>query len=214
MFCTNCGNKLSDDARFCTNCGQAVNLVEPGTSPVNTQPQYQQNQFQQPLNQPETARMVLQTQRKYSMIKMTACYIVFMQDRLVLAHLSKELQKRESDRMSQEIKASGKGFFKGSAAMMSFWADYYKKYYNMSSQQILAEDPENIVIHYSSISQLLFHAYYTDMSSDGSQQSTGGKLNISLAGGETIKFTHTIGSDRSVRDTLTELLGARLKYKR
>jgi hypothetical protein len=52
------------------------------------------------------------------------------------------------------------------------------------------------------------------MSSDGSQQSTGGKLNISLAGGETIKFTHTIGSDRSVRDTLTELLGARLKYKR
>ena len=30
-FCTNCGNKMPDDARFCATCGQAVGAV-PGTS--------------------------------------------------------------------------------------------------------------------------------------------------------------------------------------
>ncbi|MCS4516146.1 zinc ribbon domain-containing protein [Clostridium botulinum] len=24
MFCSNCGNKLSEDAQFCTNCGSPV----------------------------------------------------------------------------------------------------------------------------------------------------------------------------------------------
>ena len=29
MFCTKCGTKHDDDARFCTNCGSAVNLPQP-----------------------------------------------------------------------------------------------------------------------------------------------------------------------------------------
>lgn len=33
MFCTNCGSKLSDDARFCTNCGAAVSAVPPVQAP-------------------------------------------------------------------------------------------------------------------------------------------------------------------------------------
>ncbi len=28
MYCTNCGCKLEDDAKFCTNCGSIVNHVE------------------------------------------------------------------------------------------------------------------------------------------------------------------------------------------
>ena len=28
MFCTNCGNKLADDAAFCTNCGQKIEKEE------------------------------------------------------------------------------------------------------------------------------------------------------------------------------------------
>ncbi len=29
MFCTNCGNKLEDNALFCTNCGQKIEAEEP-----------------------------------------------------------------------------------------------------------------------------------------------------------------------------------------
>ncbi len=29
MYCTNCGCKLEDDAKFCANCGSIVNHVEP-----------------------------------------------------------------------------------------------------------------------------------------------------------------------------------------
>ena len=218
MFCTNCGKQLADGSRFCTNCGKQLGVSAPvqqaPQQPVYNapppQPQYQQ-QFQ---NAGEQVHLVISTNRKYSMLKMTPCNIVFMSDRLVLAHLSKERQKMESDRLSQEIKASGKGFFKGSAAMMSYWSNYHKKYYEMNSGQILAEDPDNMLIYYNTITQLLFHAYDTDYSSDGSQQTSGGKPHISLAGGETLKFSHSIGNNSSIRDTLTQLLGSRLKYKR
>jgi hypothetical protein len=224
MFCTNCGQKLTDGARFCTACGQRTQAA----STVPAQPSYsafppQQPTYQQSYQQSyqQTAQavsehvlMVLQTNRKYSMMKMTPCNIVFMPDRIILAYLTRERQKAESDRLSQEIKASGKGFFKGSAAMMSYWADYHKRYYQMSTQQIMAEDPENQLVYNNSVSQLLFHAYDTDYSGDGGQTTTGGKLNISLAGGETLKFSHSIGNNRSIRDTLTQLFGSRLKYKR
>ncbi|MCH5208078.1 MAG: zinc-ribbon domain-containing protein [Oscillospiraceae bacterium] len=36
MFCSYCGNKLSDDARFCSYCGKGVvNVTKPVQSPVN-----------------------------------------------------------------------------------------------------------------------------------------------------------------------------------
>lgn len=34
MFCTNCGTKLADDARFCTECGQKVEPIEPEQQPI------------------------------------------------------------------------------------------------------------------------------------------------------------------------------------
>lgn len=214
MFCKKCGQELSDTSKFCSSCGQPT---QPVPSPIaqsqENSPVHQQYQQAMP-SASERVYMVLKTNRKSSMFKMTTCYIVFMQDRLVLAYLTKEKQKTESKKLSQEIKASGKGFFKGSAAMMSYWNNYHQKYYNMSSEQILSEETENMLIYYNSISQFYFRAYYSRIDSDGSDQSTGGKLRISLPEGETLKFTHSIANDRSIRNTLTELLGNRLKYKR
>lgn len=228
MFCSNCGRQLSDGARFCTACGQKVEMGsqtipvvhQPNATPHETAyPSVSQPPYQ-PVNPPqvqsggEQVLMVLQTNRKYSMMKMTPCYLVFMPDKIILAHLSKERQKEENTRLSQEIKASGKGFFKGSAAMMGYWADYYKRYYQMTSQQIAAEDHENMIIPNQAVSHLLFHAYDTDYSSDGSQRTSGGKIQITPAGGETLKFSHSIGHKNSIRDTLYQLFGPRLKYKR
>lgn len=225
MFCSNCGQRLPDDARFCTGCGQKTSngstaQAQSAYTPQATQqPVYAapvQPVYQQPVySAGEQVVLVMSVHRKYSMFKLTACYIVFMNDKIVLAHLSTAMQKAENERLSQEIKASGTGFFKGSAAMMSYWANYQKKYYQMSSQQILAENPqENRLIPNQSVSKIFFSAYDQDLSTDGSQTTTGGKLNIDIAGGETLKFTHSIGSNRSTRDTLLQLFGGRLKYRR
>ncbi len=214
MFCKNCGKELVDNAKFCSSCGQ------PNQSAPPTAAQYQEYSLPQQQYQPikpgasEKVYLVLKSLRSYSLFKKTTCYIVFMQDKLVLAYLTKERQKAESKKLSQEIKASGTGFFKGSAAMMSYWNNYQNKYYNMSSDQILAEETENMLVYYNSITQFYFRAYFNKIDSDGSDHSTGGKLRISTQSGETLKFTHSIADDRSLRSTLTQLLGNRLKYKR
>lgn len=37
MFCTNCGNQLSDDAKFCPNCGEKVLTAAPSEEEVKTE---------------------------------------------------------------------------------------------------------------------------------------------------------------------------------
>lgn len=37
MFCSNCGKKLSDDAKFCDGCGQAVISAKPPAEATGTQ---------------------------------------------------------------------------------------------------------------------------------------------------------------------------------
>ncbi len=149
------------------------------------------------------------------MFKLISCYVVFFPDRIVLAHLTPERQKAESARVAQESKANGLGFFKGSAAMMRYWADYSNKYYNMDERAILAEDPMNFTIHNSTVSEVLFRCYSTTTDfDDNTTQSSGGNLNFSLTGGEKIKLTHKLHHDKMIRETLTSLFGGRLKYRK
>jgi len=149
------------------------------------------------------------------MLKMVACYVVFMKDRAVLAHLTPALQKAESAKVSQDVKEQGMGFFKGSAAMMGYWANYYKKYYGMTSAAILAEDPSNMVLEYKNISQVLFKGFSDNTNfDDGTSNVTQGKLHFTLTNGETIKFMHSQWADKSVREILEGLFGAKLKYRK
>ena len=57
MFCTKCGNKIPDDAKFCTNCGTPVKQVEPSAAPVYPQPQRSMpaanNGYRQPYAAPQ-----------------------------------------------------------------------------------------------------------------------------------------------------------------
>lgn len=40
MFCTNCGEKLSDNSRFCTNCGAQLGSAPAAAEPVKPEPVY------------------------------------------------------------------------------------------------------------------------------------------------------------------------------
>lgn len=224
MFCRQCGNKLTEGQKFCQSCGCPVSapaqqvqqqpIQQAPVQPVYQQPE-QQPVYQQPVQQGGHAVWVLHATHKVSLLKGVQCYVVFWPDRVILAHLTSELQKAESAKVSAQIKAEGLGFFKGSAAMMKHWATYGRKYETMSEQAILAEEPSNMVIPYISLSEVSFHCY--SESTDFEDNSTSvyeGKLHLKLANGETVKLTHHQENAAFVKDTLTNLFGYKLKYKR
>jgi hypothetical protein len=184
---------MADGSKFCTECGK--------------QQASQQAPQQTPLQAPQAVWVFTVTNR-YSLFKADTCNIVFMKDCLVLAYLTGERQKAESAKVAADIKAQGLGFFKGSATMMRYWADYSKKYYTMDVNAILAEDPMNQVIPYSMISQIEFVHYESD--DDGS---SGGTLNLGIINGKPLVFSHNSSGGKQIKEILTSLFGYRLRYK-
>ncbi|OQB53782.1 MAG: hypothetical protein BWX97_00497 [Firmicutes bacterium ADurb.Bin146] len=202
MFCTNCGNKLEPDQQFCTQCGSRAN---------NRNIQNNVNNNNQTASSSSNVVWIITTQKKLSLLNIITCYVILYNDRLVLAHLSAELQKAESAKKSAEIKASGIGFFKGSAEMMRYWANYQEKYKTMPISSILAEDPSNIEIPYNMIGELFFQAY---TAGDEDDPDRGGILHILLSNGNVIKLKHTISHSNSIKTTLESILGFRARYKK
>ncbi len=131
----------------------------------------------------------------------------------MFAFLSPERQKYENDKVSQQVRAQGLGFFKGSAAMMKFWADYGNKYYAMNTAAVLADDPLNSVLPYVQISEVLYRCYDQSTDMDGDPSTTMGRLRFSFPGG-LFDLVHTQYDSKSVRETLTGLFGPRLIYRR
>lgn len=209
MYCKQCGAQFEPESNFCPSCGNPVAQV-----PDNAASEYNmQEPFDQSSNTEEVV-WVLTAQRKESFFKRKSCFLIFMRDNLIVAHLSAQPQKEENAKIASEIKAQGKGFFKGSAAMMQHWANYHKKYYSMTSGHILAEDPTNFAIQYMNIKKLVYQCESTDIDADGRRYGHQGKLDISLFEGEKIKFSHTHSHDSTIKKTLIELFGKKLKYRK
>lgn len=177
-------------------------------------PEYQDPESLEQENSKEEILWVLSAQAMESFFKRKACYLVFMKDKLLVAHLSSQRQKEESAKISSQAKAEGKGFLKSSGAIMQHWSNYYKKYYSMTPGEILAEEAINFAIQYENIVKLFFKAQLTDIDDDGSSSGHQGKFDITLLKGEKIKFSHTQSHNDSVKKMLTELFGEKLKYKK
>lgn len=216
MYCDKCGAQLEPESKFCTNCGSSTAQI-----PENSAPEDNSQEFEyrnpEPLNQNggnEAVVWVLTAQRRESFFRRKPCYLIFMKDKLIAAHLSPQFQKAENTRISSEFKAQGKGFFKGSAAMMKHWANYHKKYYSMTSGQILAEDPANFAIQYLDIKKMVYQCESMDIDGDGRSSGHQGSIKITFFPGKKVKFSHSRSHDSSVKKTLIELFGKKLKYKK
>ena len=208
MYCEQCGTQLEPESKFCPSCGSPV-AQAPGNA-------VSESHIQEPFNQSsntEEVVWVLIAQRKESFFKRKACYLIFLKEKLIVAHLSKERQQEESAKVSSEIKEQGKGFLKGSVAMMQHWANYHNKYYSMTSGQILAEDPANLEIKYHDIETLYYKCESTYMDADGRNSGHSGKIVISLSDGEKIKFSHSNSHDSKVKNILEELFDNKLRYR-
>ncbi len=192
MFCYACGQTLSDKACFCAHCGQQQ------TSPP----------------QQECVVWLLGVHRKTSFLKRIPCTLVFTDQRLLLAHLSRQRQNQEARQMAATARARGEGFFKGSVSLMKQWAHYQDKYLTMAPQQILAEEADNLALAYPAIERFVFRAYSHDTDSDGSTQTRGGTIKIKASGVPTLRFSHSFSHSKSLQASLARFLGHRLTYRR
>ncbi len=209
MFCEKCGARAETQRKFCAKCGSPlIQIVE--TTAAESRPTVPANGF----HTSESVVWVLPAQCKISFFKRTPCYVVFMGDRAIVAHLSSQRQKEESAKASQEIKEKGIGFFKGSAAMMQYWSGYHKKYYSMTPAQVLAEDPTNFVLPYQTMKKVLFQCESLTTDEDGRAYGAHGGLTFSLMDGKKIKFSHSYSHNGSHKEMLTKLFNGKLKYKK
>ena len=84
----------------------------------------------------------------------------------------------------------------------------------MPTAAILAEHPENAMIGYLDIQEVNFKGYSTTTHFDDSSDSVSeGRLEFSFARGKAIKLKHEQEGSPYVRQTLSDLLGSKLKYK-
>lgn len=206
VFCRNCGHQIDEQSDFCSQCGARVTM-EPVTN---------QEKVREVFEPSESAISVFQVQRKYSMFNIVSCNVVFFKDKVALAHLSSALRKAETQKATDAVKEKGLGFLKGSAEMMRYWSKFNQRYYHMGLDEILAEDPSNMVISYRDITKVLFKASRESFISgdDSSSSTVSGKMEITLNQGEEIKFTHGMSSSREIKELLTNFFGDKLKYKK
>lgn len=206
MFCSQCGNQLEPGNNFCTKCGFKLDSIEK----INSSERLNDDLKEKPVEDLSNPTIwVFQAQRKFSMLKIFPCNIVFTKDNIVLAHITPALQKLESAKAAKQIKDAKVGFFKGSSEMMRYWADFSDRYYKMSLEEILAEEATNQIINRGDILTALFKGYSDEEDSDSE-----GKLQLSLVNGETIKLTHRQSSNSDIKEFFTSYFGERLKYKK
>lgn len=193
-FCSKCGSKLNDGDLFCMSCGATI---------VNNQ---------QEIPAKSAVNLVLATDKKEGLLKSTSCYLVFTNNEVIFAHLSKERHKQENKAYQQQLKAEGKGFFAGSAAMFNFWQNYGERYYNMDRASILSEEPTNTVVMHETINKFVFETTRS-MNHNETTAEEPGKIVIHTSEGK-IKFSHKYrDTNKKIKEILTHLFGNRLKYR-
>ncbi len=205
-FCSACGSALESDVRFCTQCGKQVAASQPVSAAQATPPP-------QPVSAPrqdvQPVYMVLSASKKDGLLSKPG-YLVFYPDCAVFAYLTKELQNAENERLRAQLKAEGKGFFQGSAAMMSLWASYGERYYSLTREDVVRQATENFAVYYMQVSKCSFDTFNSSADSDDTR--IGGTISFYTDGGK-IKFSHRYtDANGNIKGVLQGLLGQRLRY--
>ncbi|MFO7887703.1 MAG: zinc ribbon domain-containing protein [Eubacteriales bacterium] len=208
MYCQNCGNKVKDSAKFCSLCGAKLNSVEKSKEEKIEK----KVESHSSIDEEKKALMVLNTSLKEGFLKSVVCYNVFFNDRIVFFKLSKDRQNEEVKKYQKELKESGAGFLKSSAAMISFLTSFGDRFYKMTPEEILAEDKESFQVFNNNISKIEFKQSLIMVENDGQSQKMG-HMKIKYPSGE-LKFQHKYkDSNGNIKKVLSSLFNRSLKYK-
>jgi len=207
MYCQNCGNKVSENSKFCSLCGAKLNSVQK-TKKENTS----KSPSSSSSVEEDKALMVLNASLKEGFLKSIGCYLVFFNDRIVVFKLLKNRQNEEIKKYQKELKESGTGFLKSSAAMMNFWSSFGDRFYKMTPEEILSEEKENFKILNRDVSKIEFKQSLTILDQDSQRQKMG-DIKIKTSSDE-LKFQHKYKDDNgNIKKVLSSLFSRTLKYK-
>jgi len=208
MFCQNCGSKVSKDAKFCSLCGAKLTFNQSS----NKKDIYESTKSNVSRKEKDKALMVLNASLKEGLVKSTASYLVFFNDRIVVFKLLKERQNEEVKRLQKDLKESGEGFLKRSAAMAGFWSNFGDRFYKMTPEEILSEETENFEILNSEVNKIEFKQSLTIVDQDSQSQKMG-NIMIKTSSYE-YKFQHKYKDDNgNIKKVLSSLFSRKLKYK-
>lgn len=153
--------------------------------------------------------MVLNAAKKDGFLKSSNSYLVFLQDKIVVAVVTEKRLNEELIKMQQKNKEEGKGFLKGAAAMINFWSSYGNRFYTMTPEEILQEDKSNFVINNSDVKKVMFKKAKGDHHQDDYKP---GQLIIDA--NNIIKTSHSYtDGNKNIKKVLESLYGNRLQYK-
>jgi hypothetical protein len=144
QFCSQCGIKMEDDARFCASCGKAVSIV---SAPAP----------QQTAASPDAQKVLarLPNAKKMKMMGLFDIYtVVFTSEQAVFAKLSNEILKDVVRKSQAQSKAEGKGMFARVGAQMKAYYNASSRYLEMTPGQILSEDKNNYALPHGAVSSL------------------------------------------------------------
>jgi len=207
MYCQNCGNKVSENSKFCSLCGAKLNSVQKTKKENTSKTPSSSSSVEE-----DKALMVLNASLKEGFLKSIGCYLVFFNDRIVVFKLLKNRQNEEIKKYQKELKESGTGFLKSSAAMMNFWSSFGDRFYKMTPEEILSEEKENFKILNRDVSKIEFKQSLTILDQDSQRQKMG-DIKIKTSSDE-LKFQHKYKDDNgNIKKVLSSLFSRTLKYK-
>jgi hypothetical protein len=161
-FCTNCGTKIESHQRFCGSCGMSIagSLVTPEVKPLpfnSPSPQVIEPMILAVL--PQITKPKFGLADNYTM--------VFTRDSLILAKLTNAVMKDVIQRSQAASKAAGKGWMGKVSDQMKAFYSAHLRYNDMAPEAILAEDKDNFVIPYSTVTYLKIKTKISGGDDDG-----------------------------------------------
>lgn len=206
MFCSNCGSNIDESMIFCSNCGYNIEI------------QHELEVANEKVERIEAeilktgAQFVLCTSRKLGVFKTVLCYLVFYEDKVIMAHLGNDRIKSVMTKYAEDNKTNEKGFFTRLMDSMNFYEDYKHVFMTKKQEEIMAEDIENKEIHYCTMNSMLFKRQMNSQK-DYDSKARQGDLIIDTSQGK-FKFTHRyFDNDKVIKQALEKVNGIKLKYR-
>lgn len=148
-FCMSCGAEIRGAGAFCMACGaQVANLPSAVAPPPPAWPSDALQYGEQPLARVDSnpvAGVVGNASYAAGLmgLKRTSYTIIVRRERLIFAQVTKEMATAAVEAASGAAKTSGKGFFGRWGAQLGAVGGIADRYYHMSTDQTLAENPGN-----------------------------------------------------------------------
>lgn len=133
--------------------------------------------------------------------------LIITERRLIAAALKSDMIKQAAKEKSEESKEQGDGILKRMAKTAFVGVDLYKKYYQMSPETIVAENPENFSIEPSMVKKISVKTGTFDQESN---RSTPNEIRIKSTLGKHV-FSFTSIQPKEARTLLSQTFGSVLK---